>query len=68
METFTSYNQILIFEEQLQYVCPIWIFIFDTDEAQAEGHFLQKLNFKRSKLFLWETKNFLCFIILLQIF
>ncbi len=33
----TPYNQILIFEEQLCTVCPIWIFIFDTDQAQING-------------------------------
>jgi hypothetical protein len=32
-ETFTTYNQILIFDEQLLYVCPKWNFIFDTDQA-----------------------------------
>ncbi len=33
METFTHYHQMLIFEEQF-YGCPIWIFVFDTDQAQ----------------------------------
>ncbi len=30
---FIPYNQIHVFEEQL-YVHPIWIFIFDTDQAR----------------------------------
>ncbi len=34
LETFTPYNQILIFDEQLLQVCPKWIFIFDTVQAQ----------------------------------
>jgi len=34
LETFTPYNQILIFDEQLQQECPKWVFIFDTDQAQ----------------------------------
>jgi hypothetical protein len=35
VETSTPYNQILIFEDS--YVCPIWIFIFDTDQAQINN-------------------------------
>ncbi len=33
--TFTSYNNILIYEEQLctRTVCLVWIFIFETDQA-----------------------------------
>jgi len=30
VETFTPYNEIIIFKEQLCTVCPIWIFILDT--------------------------------------
>ncbi len=34
VETLTPYNQILIFEEHL---CPIWIFIFDTDQSKINS-------------------------------
>ncbi len=39
MESFTPYNQILIFEEQLCTcaVCPKRIFIFETDQAQINS-------------------------------
>jgi hypothetical protein len=33
VETSTPYNQILMFKER-RYVGPIWIFVFDTDQAQ----------------------------------
>ncbi len=68
VETFTSYNQILIFEEQLQYVCPIWLFIFDTDQAQAEEHFFQKLNLNVVSLIFGKQTIFCVSIILFQIF
>jgi len=35
METFTPYNQILI--SRYNYVYPIWIFIFDIDQAQINS-------------------------------
>ncbi len=61
--TFTSYNQILIFEEQL---CMSYkIFIFDTDQAKAEEHFLQNLNFKvrniKFSVFYYFISNILVF-------
>jgi hypothetical protein len=37
VETFTPFNQMLIFEEQLSTVCPICIFIFDTDQDQINS-------------------------------
>jgi hypothetical protein len=37
VETFTPYNQILISKDQLCTVCPIWIFIFDTDQVRIDS-------------------------------
>ncbi len=35
VETFTPYNQNTYFQRTVMYVhCPIWIFIFDIDQAQ----------------------------------
>jgi hypothetical protein len=42
VKTFASYNEIIIFEEQLCTVCPIWIFILDTVQAQIYS-MVQKL-------------------------
>ncbi len=37
VEIFTPFNQILIFEEQILYVCSLWIFIFDIDHVQINS-------------------------------
>ncbi len=45
VETFTPYSQILIIEEPYEW--KVWIFIFDTDEAQinsvTQGHNLMTM-------------------------
>ncbi len=59
VETFTSYNQILIFEEQLW--MPYKDFYIWYRPVPSREHFLQNLNFKRTKLF-WEFSVFYYFI------
>ncbi len=56
----TPYDQILIFKEQLQYVCLIWICIFDTDQSQKNLQYITVCT--NQKAFNIGTQRLFCFL------